>query len=561
MPPPKPQSALGNAAESGRLLLSRQPVKSPPARYETLLRVAAWLLFAGAAIAVLWARIRLSGLPLERDEGEYAYTGQLLLHGTAPDKLAYSMKFPGTAAAYALMMSIFGESIHGVHIGLILINLASVGLIFLLGRELVGKMGGIVAAAAYSVLSLMPYVLGQAAHATHFVVLFGLAGALLLIRALDRESPLLISTSGLLFGLALLMKQPGLFFVLFGSIYLFSHDWRAQLNWKRIFIRNLLFLSGAILPCLLTGLSLWSAGVFGKFWFWTIKYAGEYGSQVSVAEGLRIFASHFWRSVGTAWPIWALGAIGLIASSLSASLRTRAGFLITFAFFSAAAVCPGFYFRPHYFILFLPAVSLLSATAVVFALERFRAGTVALSCAVLVTFAACVAWPLYSERDFFFERPLTEANRMVNGTNPFPESIKIGDYLRAESTPSDTIAVLGSEPQIYFYAQRRSATGYIYTYSLMEPQPYARQMQREMIREIETARPKFLVLVVVSKSWLPGHDSDQTIFRWADSYCDANYDEVGLINISDEGTEYYFSGRPANVTPTAEHILIYRRKP
>ena len=150
---------------------------------------------------------------------------------------------------------------------------------------------------------------------------------------------------------------------------------------------------------------------------------------------------------------------------------------------------------------------------------------------------------------------------MVNGTNPFPESIKIGDYLRAESTPSDTIAVLGSEPQIYFYAQRRSATGYIYTYSLMEPQPYARQMQREMIREIETARPKFLVLVVVSKSWLPGHDSDQTIFRWADSYCDANYDEVGLINISDEGTEYYFSGRPANVTPTAEHILIYRRKP
>ena len=536
------------------------PVKSPPARYETLLRVAAWLLFAGAALAVLWARIRLSGLPLERDEGEYAYTGQLLLHGTPPDKLAYSMKFPGTAAAYALMMSIFGESIHGVHIGLILINLASVGLIFLIGRELVGEMGGIAGAAAYSVLSLMPYVLGQAAHATHFVVLFGLAGALLLLRALDRESPLLIFTSGLLFGLALLMKQPGLFFVLFGSIYLFSRDWRAQPNWKRIFIRNLLFLSGAILPCFLTGVSLWSAGVFEKFWFWTIKYAGEYGSQVSLAEGLRIFAGHFWSSVGTAWPIWALAAMGLIASALSASLRTRAGFLITFALFSAVAVCPGFYFRPHYFILFLPAVSLLSATAVVFALERFRAGTVALSCAVLVTFAACVAWPLYSERDFFFERPLAEANRMVNGTNPFLESIKIGDYLRAESTPSDTIAVLGSEPQIYFYAQRRSATGYIYTYSLMEPQPYARQMQQEMIREIETARPKFLVLIVVSKSWLPGHDSDQTIFRWADSYCDANYDEVGLINISDEGTEYYFSGRPANVKTTADHILIYRRK-
>src|SRR5438445_4596961 len=135
MPPSKRQSALGNAAESGRLLLSRQPVKSPSARYETLLRVAAWLLLAGAAIAVLWARIRLSGLPLERDEGEYAYTGQLLVHGIPPYKLAYSMKFPGTAAVYALVMSIFGQSATGIHIGLIFINLVAVGLIFLLGRE------------------------------------------------------------------------------------------------------------------------------------------------------------------------------------------------------------------------------------------------------------------------------------------------------------------------------------------------------------------------------------------------------------------------------------------
>ena len=149
---------------------------------------------------------------------------------------------------------------------------------------------------------------------------------------------------------------------------------------------------------------------------------------------------------------------------------------------------------------------------------------------------------------------------MVNGTNPFPESMKIGDYLRAQTTPSDAIVVLGSEPQIYFYAQRRSATGYIYTYGLMEPQPYAHQMQEEMIHEIETARPKFLVLVVVGKSWLAGRDSDKTIFRWADNYCEANYEEVGLINISDRGTDYYFSARPPGVEPAPDRILIYRRK-
>jgi hypothetical protein len=81
-------------------------------------------------------------------------------------------------------------------------------------------------------------------------------------------------------------------------------------------------------------------------------------------------------------------------------------------------------------------------------------------------------------------------------------------------------------------------------------------MQQEMMNEIEAADPKFLVLVVANKSWLVNRDSDLTIFRWTDSYCDANYEEVGLINISDEGTDYYLSGKPSNVKPAAEHISI-----
>jgi hypothetical protein len=64
----------------------------------------------GLVIAI---RIRLLGIPLERDEGEYAYVGQLMLQGIPPYKLAYNMKFPGTYAAYAVIMSIFGQTILG----------------------------------------------------------------------------------------------------------------------------------------------------------------------------------------------------------------------------------------------------------------------------------------------------------------------------------------------------------------------------------------------------------------------------------------------------------------
>jgi hypothetical protein len=85
-------------------------------------------------------------------------------------------------------------------------------------------------------------------------------------------------------------------------------------------------------------------------------------------------------------------------------------------------------------------------------------------------------------------------------------------------------------------------------------------MQQEMIQEIEASRPKFMILVVIDTSWLIGPDSDQTIFRWADRFCNADYEQVGLINITEHGTDYFFSGRPANITPASQHILLYRRK-
>src|SRR6267154_4088655 len=99
-----------------------------------------WCLLAVIVFGlVLVIRIRLLEIPLERDEGEYAYAGQLMLQGIPPYKLAYNMKFPGTYAAYALIMSIIGQSIHAIHIGLLLINVATITLIFLVGRRLMAQ--------------------------------------------------------------------------------------------------------------------------------------------------------------------------------------------------------------------------------------------------------------------------------------------------------------------------------------------------------------------------------------------------------------------------------------
>src|ERR1035438_4359591 len=60
-------------------------------------------------------RFQLRESPLERDEGEYAYAGQLILQGIPPYQLVYSMKLPGTFAAYSVILAVFGQTPGAIH--------------------------------------------------------------------------------------------------------------------------------------------------------------------------------------------------------------------------------------------------------------------------------------------------------------------------------------------------------------------------------------------------------------------------------------------------------------
>ena len=475
-----------------------------------------WALATIVFTLVVAIRIRLLGIPLERDEGEYAYAGQLILQGIPPYKLAYNMKFPGTYAAYALIMSIFGQTIHAIHLGLLLVNVATIALIFLVGRRLINTMAGITAAASYAVLSVSPSVLGLAAHATNFVVLPVLGGILLLLKeqrvtASERSQPkqlVRLFASGLLFGIGALMKQPGLLFIPFGAIYIVWNDLNRRLSLNRMLLRILIFVTGAAVPLGVTSLILWYAGVFDKFWFWTINYAWQYGSLVPLSQASRIFFRSANEVVLTGWPVWILAGIGALTGLWDQRTRASILFLIGFLFFSALAVCPGFYFRTHYFILVLPAVSLLAGAAMSKLTEILEGRLILIRFVPLLLFAVALSVPILVDKKIFFEVSPNQACGLIYPDNPFLESVRIGAYMREHTEPGDTIAVLGSEPEIYFYSHRHSATGYIYTYGLMESQKYAQQMQQEMIREIEAARPKYLISVAMGYSWLRRPDSD-----------------------------------------------------
>jgi len=532
-----------------------------------LVKFAWWALATIVFILVVAIRIRLLGIPLERDEGEYAYAGQLILQGIPPYKLAYNMKFPGTYAAYGLIMSIFGQTIHAIHLGLLLINVATVALIYLLGRRLINPVAGITAAASYAVLSVSPSVFGLAAHATNFVVLSVLGGILLLLKeqrvtASESSQPrqlVRLFASGLLFGIGMLMKQPGLLFIPFGAIYIVWNDLNRRLPLNRMLLRILIFMGGAAVPLGVTSLILWCAGVLDKFWFWTINYAWQYSNLVPLSQAARIFFRSANDVVLTGWPVWILAGLGALTCLWDQRIRTSTSFLIGFLVFSALALCPGFYFRPHYFILVLPAISLLAGAAISKVTEILEGRLILIRFVPLLLFAVALSVPILLDKKIFFEVSPDQACGLIYSDNPFLESVRIGTYLREHTEPGDTMGVLGSEPEIYFYSHRHSATGYIYTYGLMEPQKYAQKMQQEMIREIEAARPKYLVSVAMGYSWLRRPDSEPAIFTWANEYIGQNYTAAGFVNIKPTESDYFFGDVPQSVETLKNYILIYRR--
>ncbi|MGA2078810.1 MAG: glycosyltransferase family 39 protein [Terriglobales bacterium] len=520
------------------------------------------IVFVGA---IRW---RLLDVPLERDEGEYAYAGQLILQGIPPYQLAYNMKLPGTYAAYAGILAVFGETGRGIHLGLLLVNTVSIILLYLLTASLFGTLAGTIAGASYALLSTHQAVLGFAAHATHFVVLAALFGLILLLRAVETRRSASVFWSGLAFGIAFLMKQPGILLGAFAFFYLAVQCWPKNRRDKRewaVWTKNIgAFPLAAVLPYAITCALLYRAGVFQNFWLWTFAYARQYATIEPLHEGLGHLHDNFSYMLHFTLWLWMLALVGISTPFWNSSVRRHAGFVFGLLVFSCAAVCPGFYFRQHYFVLMLPAVAILIAIAVTSAVQLLSAKFNARWLRVLPVIVFATAWVLAIHRnaDFYFKLTPLQACRLLYADHPFLEAAPIAEYLRQHTSPTDTIMVFGSEPEIYFYAHRHSASGYIYTYSLMEDQPYWPVMQKQMMLEVEASRPAYVVFVSNPFSWNLRVGSPQVtaLVPWMKQYLSNGFEETGVVEPGDPESHYFWGDEAREHRQPDREILIFKRK-
>ena len=86
-------------------------------------------------------------------------------------------------------------------------------------------------------------------------------------------------------------------------------------------------------------------------------------------------------------------------------------------------------------------------------------------------------------------------------------------------------------------------------------------MQEEMIGEIESANPKFLVFVNVPTSWLVRPDSERIIYEWFKQYAQRYYRQVGIIDIiSHEVTVYRWYQECEGYRPRSKYwVAVFER--
>ncbi len=421
-------------------------------REPTQRAVPALLVLAVVAFAVV--RVPYVSIPLERDEGEYAYIAQRMLAGEPPYRDAFDQKPPAVFAVYAGAFAALGETVEAIHLTLYLWTLAAGAALFALMRRLTDPLAAAFGVLVFAVVSADARIAATAANTEMFMLLPMVLSTLCLTRALATDGRGGWLACGAFAGLACWFKPVAATHLCFVAVVAGVAPGRRGRPGSGVRALGLV-VAGAAAASLPIVAALAAAGVFGAFVDGVIVHNLAYAGSVGADAGLSRLAFALGRQAPGFAAVWLLAAFALVAPP-PAGRRARAllgGWLV--ACLAGASV--GLYFRPHYFVQALPPLAALCGIGLA-GVARSFSGWVAPGIAVSGAAALALAPPLLANRATLLAGSPTAASRIIYGLNPFPESARIAAHLRATSDEDDRVLIVGSEPQILFYAGRRSAT-------------------------------------------------------------------------------------------------------
>lgn len=528
---------MGKSKQNKRKAASKkQSKKKVQASSFQLPRWAPWVVLGLLSLTYLYVRSLFWAVPMERDEGIYAYFGKLILDGQIPYVDFYEHRLPGIFYMYAIIIGIFGD-FEGLAAGFTLMNIGSMIWIYLVGRRLLNTTSGLIAAAIFALMSLQPESVGFTRQSEHIVAFWLSGGLFFTLRGLQDQKQRDILLGGIFMCLSFLTKPNGVLFILLGGgwvlgYYLFSGQIKKALKPVLVYSAGVFGTFGLL--CLL----MLVQGAFGEMWYWGIEYAGKYASKFSWDYGKQFFYRMNGRITDAQQPFWYLAAAGLILPWFVRSLDwwKRIG-LFLLGTFSFASIFPGLHFYNHYWIMLNPAVGLMIAATFYStqkALEGFEVPQVATQTASGLVVLFLIGYQVSKRPSYYSNPDLGIVVLHEYGAQPFRATVVLGAFLEERANEGDEIALVGAEPQVYIYSDLPSVTKHAYfSYLLADPErtPEVREWQSEYINAVEQKKPRFIMWAHNRISSAPRPGTDMRLFEFMDKHIQENYRRVALAEV------------------------------
>jgi len=258
-----------------------------------------------------------------------------------------------------------------------------------------------------------------------------------------------------------------------------------------------------------------------------------------------------------------LGGVGLFLGVFSRLGVFEKAFLYLFTVFSFFTIFPGLRFYGHYWLQVIPCLSLMVGLGI-FSIKQLPVSKIKnkkINYIALGVFLIGIITVFLKEKAYYFYPDYTRILREVYLLNPFPEAKVVGDFIKGRTNKEDFIALIGSEPQIYYYADRKAPSRHAYFSFLVKGTPKSQIMQREFIDDVEKNKPKFLVLFDHSLSLFVQLSADLTVFQWVQEFAREHYSLVGIADIvTSEKTIYIWNKEVFDYKQEGKiEILIYER--
>ena len=412
-----------------------------------------------------------------------------------------------------------------------------------------GKKAGIASMFLVLPMLLFPFLAPFAANTEQFMLLPLLGLLVLYLFNRTKGDNRTWFWGGGLSALAVLYKPTALLLILYIFIN-WIFDLIKEKRAPAVIMQSALsaFIGCAVASALILGY-LMGKGAAGALWelvvVYNLVYARSFGLSFS---SFLFYLEKFWHYwwvlfIFSAWSLyWRPGRFWFYAGLIVIALLT---------------VFPAPSGLGYYYLLVMPFWAIIIAAGISsiadLIKEKFGWGY-----ASPVLAAAAIMIMLYPIHQQFFLSPAKLTEWVYGTVNPFIESAEVARHVRDLTRPQDRIFVAGSEPQIYYYAQRRSASRFIITYPLNLRTIDREFYQKQAIGELKQNPPRVIVVSrrPYSGLWEPG--SPTYFIDYLTKTLNERYQLVGGI-VWKEGDRYIWQDIIGGEDLPAVSFLVFKR--